>query len=97
MPALPTCTGDGTTPCQVTGSAQTNSYCNPEYNAYPYAGNFLQFFDPNPATVRLRALVLAAARDSCGEARAAQALCAGRSGHASGARERERERERELL
>ena len=30
--------------------AQTFTYCNPEYNAYPYEGNFMQFFDPTPAT-----------------------------------------------
>ena len=50
VPELPVCVGDGVTPCQVSGSAQTNSYCNPEYNAHPNAGSFMQFFDPNPAT-----------------------------------------------
>ena len=50
VPNLPAFVGDGTTQGQVIGSAQTNTYCNPEYNAYPNAGNFLQFFDPNPAT-----------------------------------------------
>ena len=49
VPALPACVGDGVTPCNVAG-AQTNTYCNPEYNAYPNAGNFLHFFDPNPQT-----------------------------------------------
>ena len=50
VPALPTCTGDGTTPCQVQGSAQTNTYCNPEYSAFPNVASALVFFDPNPAT-----------------------------------------------
>ena len=50
VPNLPAFVGDGTTQGQVTGSAQTNTYCNPEYNAYPNVGNFLQFFDPNPQT-----------------------------------------------
>ena len=49
VPALPACVGDGTVSCNVAG-AQTNTYCNPEYNAYPNAGNFLQFFDPTPQT-----------------------------------------------
>jgi len=40
---------DSTTgPCTITGAKQTNTYCNPEYNSYPFEGNFLQFFDPNP-------------------------------------------------
>lgn len=50
VPNLPPFVGNGTVQGQVVGSAQTNTYCNPEYNAYPNAGNFLQFFDPNPAT-----------------------------------------------
>ena len=29
---------------------QTNTYCNPDFNDYPYTGSFLQFFDPNPKT-----------------------------------------------
>ena len=48
VPTLPPFVGDGTLQGQVVGSAQTNTYCNPEYNAYPNVGNFLQFFDPNP-------------------------------------------------
>jgi hypothetical protein len=36
-------------PCTITGAGQTFSYCNPEYNSWPFEGNFLQFFDPNPA------------------------------------------------
>ncbi len=50
IPNLPAFVGDGTLQGQVPNSAQTNTYCNPEYNAYPNVGNFLQFFDPNPAT-----------------------------------------------
>ena len=50
FPPLPAFVGDGNVPGQVVGSAQTNTYCNPEYNAYPNAGSFLIFFDPNPAT-----------------------------------------------
>ena len=46
-----TCGGPGSTyPCTISGAKQTNTYCNPEYNAYPFEGSFLQFFDPNPAT-----------------------------------------------
>jgi len=48
VPTAPGC--DSTTgPCTIPGEIQTNTYCNPEYNAYPFEGNFLQFFDPNPA------------------------------------------------
>ena len=52
---VPTSSGsnpcDSTTgPCTIPGAKQTNTYCNPEYNSYPFEGNFLQFFDPNPAT-----------------------------------------------
>jgi hypothetical protein len=50
VPNLPPFVGDGVTQGQVVGSAQTNTYCNPEYNAYPNMGSFLQFIDPNPAT-----------------------------------------------
>ncbi len=50
VPNLPPFVGDGVTQGQVTGSAQTNTYCNPEYNAYPNVGSFFKFFDPNPAT-----------------------------------------------
>ena len=48
VPTLPPFVGDGSLQGQVVGSVQTNTYCNPEYNAYPNTGNFLQFFDPNP-------------------------------------------------
>ena len=47
VPSASSCSG--TFPCTVAG-AQTYSYCNPEYNSWPFEGNFLQFFDPNPAT-----------------------------------------------
>ena len=32
--------GSGT----ITGAAQTNTYCNPDYNSYPFTGSFIQFF-----------------------------------------------------
>ena len=48
-PPTSTCGGPGSTyPCTIPGAKQTNTYCNPEYNSYPFEGNFLQFFDPNP-------------------------------------------------
>jgi hypothetical protein len=47
VPSASSCGGNF--PCTVAG-AQTYSYCNPEYNSWPFEGNFLQFFDPNPAT-----------------------------------------------
>jgi hypothetical protein len=40
-------------PCTVQG-AQTNTYCNAEYNSYPFEGSFMTFFDPNPATQCVR-------------------------------------------
>ena len=49
VPVTPACVGDGNTSCAVAG-AQTNTYCNPEYNAWPNTGSFLAFFDPNPPT-----------------------------------------------
>ena len=72
VPNLPAFVGDGTTQGQVTGSAQTNTYCNPEYNAYPNVGNFLQFFDPNPQTsafCRPPLLGRCTATDACAGAR----------------------------
>jgi hypothetical protein len=45
VPSASSCGGNF--PCTVAG-AQTYSYCNPEYNSWPFEGNFLQFFDPNP-------------------------------------------------
>lgn len=47
--SAPGCNSE-TGPCTISGAKQTNTYCNPEYNAYPFEGSFLQFFDPNPAT-----------------------------------------------
>ena len=46
--SAPGCNSD-TGPCTITGARQTNTYCNPEYNAYPFVGSLLTFFDPNPA------------------------------------------------
>jgi hypothetical protein len=49
VPSTPTCGEVGSNyPCVIPGSPQTYTYCNPEYNAYPFVGSFLQFFDPNP-------------------------------------------------
>ena len=49
VPSIPTCGEVGSNyPCVIPGSPQTYTYCNPEYNAYPFVGSFLQFFDPNP-------------------------------------------------
>jgi len=48
VPSTSSCNSE-TGPCTITGARQTNTYCNPEYNSYPFEGSFLQFFDPNPA------------------------------------------------
>jgi len=50
VPSTTGCGGSGSTyPCTITGQAQTFTYCNAEYNSFPYEGSFIQFFDPNPA------------------------------------------------
>lgn len=45
VPKLPEC---NEYPCEVP-SPQTFTYCNPDYNEWPYTGSLLAFFDPSPA------------------------------------------------
>jgi hypothetical protein len=48
VPSTPSCGGPNTTyPCTIAG-AQTNTYCNAEYNSYPFEGSLMVFFDPSP-------------------------------------------------
>jgi len=53
IPSTPTCGGPDMDPsrypCTIPGKAQTFTYCNAEYNSFPFEGSFIQFFDPNPA------------------------------------------------